>query len=184
MNDRMRRAGWLLLAAAIAVLDLWSKWLWKYPAEIPHGRPRMNRPVFDGWLDVRTIWNPGGVWSLDVASALLLWGTALAIPLVIIWMLAPAHSRRWETAAKALILGGAIGNFYDRFRWNAVRDWIDVYFGDINGWHWPTFNVADMALVGGIGVLLVLSFVYEREAKAAKQSKARADARADGEAAA
>jgi lipoprotein signal peptidase len=92
--------------------------------------------------------------------------------------LAPAHSRRWETAAKALILGGAIGNLYDRWRWNAVRDWIDVYFGDIAGWHWPTFNVADMALVGGIGVLLVLSFVDEREAKAAK----RAAAQANGEA--
>ncbi|MHC4954622.1 MAG: signal peptidase II [Planctomycetota bacterium] len=178
MNDRTRRAGWLLLAAALAAADLWTKGLWEYPNQIPHGRPVLNRSVFEGWLDIRTIWNPGGVWSLDVASSILLWGTALAVPLVIIWMLAPAHSRRWESAAKALILGGAIGNLYDRWRWNAVRDWIDVYFGDIAGWHWPTFNVADMALVGGIGVLLVLSFVQEREAKAAKRSAAQANGEA------
>ncbi len=161
MNTRGKRAGWLLLAATIAVADLWSKWLWDYPKAIPHGRPLMNREVFESWFAIRTIWNPGGVWSAQIPGGLLFWGTALAVPLVIAWIFWPPHARRWETAAKALILGGAIGNFYDRWRWNAVRDWIDVYFGGKEGWHWPTFNVADMALVGGIGVLLVLSFLPE-----------------------
>jgi|GEM_PF-1176307 len=161
MNHRVKRAGWLLLAAAIATLDLWSKALWTYPADVPHGRAVFEQQVFEGWLNVQTIWNPGGVWSAKIPGGILLWGTALAIPAILIWLLAPARVRRWETAAKALILGGAIGNFYDRWHWNAVRDWIDVYFGDPQGWHWPTFNVADMALVGGIGVLFVLSFLPE-----------------------
>ena len=159
MTSRKKRAAWLLLAAAIAALDLWSKDLWTYPAEVPHGAPVLETTVFDSWLAVRTIWNPGAVWSLDIASTVLLWATGLAIPLVTLWVLWPARARAWETAAKCLILGGAIGNFYDRIHWNAVRDWIDVYFGDVDGWHWPTFNVADMALVGGIGVLLLLSFL-------------------------
>jgi len=161
MIVRRKRAAWLLLAAAIAALDLWSKNLWDYPREIPYGAPILERTVFDSWLAFRTIWNPGAVWSLDIASALLLWATGIAIPLVILWVLVPARVRNWETAAKCLILGGAIGNFHDRLRWDAVRDWIDVYFGDVDGWHWPTFNVADMALVGGIGVLLILSFIPE-----------------------
>jgi len=161
MNVRVRRAGWLLLAAAIATLDLWSKALWRYPERIPDGRAVFQKHVFDGWLNVQTIWNPGGVWSAKIHGGILLWGTALAVPAILVWILAPARVRRWETAAKALILGGAVGNLYDRVHWNAVRDWIDVYFGDPQGWHWPTFNVADMALVGGIGVLLVLSFIPE-----------------------
>jgi len=159
MNDRVKRAGWLLLAAVIAILDLWSKSLWEYPKPIPGGRAVFQRDVFGGWLDVRTIWNEGGVWSAKIPGGILLWGTALAVPAILVWILAPMRARRWETAAKALILGGAIGNLYDRFKWRAVRDWIDVYFGDKLGWHWPTFNVADMALVGGIGVLLLLSFL-------------------------
>jgi len=165
MSRRQKRAAWLLLAAAIAVLDLWSKDLWDYPPNPPYGEPVLETTVFDSWLAVRTIWNPGAVWSLDIASAVLLWATGLAIPLVIVWVFWTPRARAWETAAKCLILGGAIGNFYDRMRWNAVRDWIDVYFGDVNGWHWPTFNVADMALVGGIGVLLLLSFRSEEAAE-------------------
>jgi signal peptidase II len=57
-----------------------------------------------------------------------------------------------------LVLSGAIGNLYDRFRFEGVRDFIDVCFGDVEGWHWPTFNVADIALVVGIGLLLLCSF--------------------------
>jgi len=64
----------------------------------------------------------------------------------------------WYTAAKALILGGAVGNLYDRVSKGAVRDFVDVYFGGVSGWHWPTFNVADMALVCGIGMLLLMGF--------------------------
>jgi signal peptidase II len=158
-----QRAIWLLLGAAIATLDLWTKGLWKYPTEIPHGRPVYEADVFSSWLAVRTIWNPGAVWSLDIASTVLLWATGLAVPLVVVWVFAAKKTRKWEIAAKCLILGGAIGNFYDRVRFNAVRDWIDVFFGDVEGWHWPTFNVADMALMGGIGVLLTLSFRPEKK---------------------
>ena len=163
MSIRQKRAVWLTLAAAIAVLDLWSKELWEYPPDVPYGAGIEQATAIDGWLHVTTIWNPGAVWSLAIASSILLWTTGLAIPLVAVWIFYPPRARRWETAAKCLILGGAIGNFYDRVRWGAVRDWIDVEFaGAFNGWHWPTFNVADMSLVGGIGVLLLLSFFPER----------------------
>ena len=59
--------------------------------------------------------------------------------------------------------------WYDRIEFGKVRDFINLYFGDYNGWNWPTFNIADAALVGGIGVLLVLSFLHKhpKEAKAA-----------------
>ena len=166
MTDPKKRAVWLLLAVAIAALDIWSKDLWTYPEPIPDGAPILEKTVFDSWLAVRTIWNPGAVWSLAIASTVLLWATGLAIPAVTAWLFFGKENRKWEFAGKAMILGGAIGNFRDRWNWNAVKDWIDVYFGDVNGWHWPTFNIADMALVGGIGVLLTLSFFPEKEPEA------------------
>lgn len=52
-----------------------------------------------------------------------------------------------------LILGGALGNVIDRLVWGAVVDWLDFYW---RSYHWAAFNVADIALVGGIGLLLSL----------------------------
>ena len=94
---------------------------------------------------------------------LLLWGTALAVPAIALWILWPKRASAWDTMAKALVLGGAAGNLYDRWRWDQVRDWVDVV---IFGWHYPTFNVADAALVVGIAILL-LGGLRKRPAEAA-----------------
>ncbi len=154
---RGHRAAWLLLAVAIAGLDLWSKQLWIYPYPVPGGAPVLQQDgvVVEGWLYVRTVWNVGAVWSLRLNASLLLWATALALPLLVAWILLPAVTRPAEVAGKSLILGGAAGNLYDRWQFGAVRDFIDVCFGSPEGWHWPTFNVADIALIVGIGLLLL-----------------------------
>lgn len=55
----------------------------------------------------------------------------------------------------SLILGGAMGNVIDRFRYGYVVDFIDVYY---NSWHWPAFNVADAAITIG-AVLLVMDSI-------------------------
>lgn len=173
--NRARRGVWLLLAAATAWIDLWTKGLWQYPDV---GQPRIvRRTLIEDWLYVSTVMNKGGVWSLPIAEWLLFFATVLAVPLVAAWMFWPRRASTWETAAKALVLGGAIGNLWDRWQYGAVRDFIDVCFGDKDGWHWPTFNIADVALVAGIGVLLVTGFLDDREAKQAKQKQ-----RAKGEA--
>ena len=52
----------------------------------------------------------------------------------------------------ALIVGGAIGNIIDRLRQGAVTDFLDVFWQD---WHWPTFNVADSAIVCGAVVWIL-----------------------------
>ena len=156
--NRKQRAAWLLLAVAITVLDLWSKGLWRYPARI-QDPPVLERVLVEDWLYIRTIWNEGGVWSLPLGSAVLLWATILAVPVLLAWIFWRPAVRTWPTVAKVLVLGGAVGNLYDRLRFEAVRDFIDVCFGDAKGWHWPTFNVADMALLVGIGLLLLLSLL-------------------------
>jgi len=61
---------------------------------------------------------------------------------------------RLECAALGLIIGGALGNIADRLRIGAVVDFIDAHYG---GWHWPTFNMADVAIVCGVAALILVS---------------------------
>ncbi|MBX9594639.1 MAG: signal peptidase II [Roseomonas sp.] len=67
----------------------------------------------------------------------------------------------WRTGLRAealglgLVIGGALGNILDRVRIGAVVDFIDVHYG---GWHWPTFNMADVAIVGGVTLLFLTAW--------------------------
>lgn len=166
--ERKKRAVWLVPAAALTAVDLWSKGLWEYP-NTPDGRPVLEKIVIEDWLYIRTIWNTGGVWSAKIPQPVLFWVTLLAVPLLAAWLFVPKRSTKWESCGKALVLGGAAGNLWDRFWYEGVRDFIDVAFGDVKGWHWPTFNVADIALVVGIGMLLLVGILpgtrHEEEAR-------------------
>ena len=62
--------------------------------------------------------------------------------------------------ALALVAGGALGNIVDRVRSGAVTDFIDVHIGKA---HWPTFNLADAAIVLGVAALIFLSARYARD---------------------
>jgi len=59
-----------------------------------------------------------------------------------------------ERAGFALVVGGALGNIIDRLRLGAVTDFLDLYWRD---WHWPTFNVADIAITIGVFMILFAS---------------------------
>lgn len=65
----------------------------------------------------------------------------------------------FERAGFALVVGGAIGNIIDRLRQGAVTDFLDFYWRD---WHWPTFNVADIAITVGAVLILVASLPVRR----------------------
>ena len=75
------------------------------------------------------------------------------------WRVPHTHDRL--LGALALLLAGIIGNVTDRLRLGFVIDFIDVQFGS---WHYPTFNVADMAICVGAG-LLVLDLFFNRKNK-------------------
>lgn len=77
--------------------------------------------------------------SVVAAAAILVWGTRRG----------PARER-WLSAALGLILGGTVGNLYDRLVFNGVRDFLHFTYIE-----WPVFNVADCCLVVGAGLLLV-----------------------------
>lgn len=77
--------------------------------------------------------------SVFAAVAILVWGTRRG----------PA-GERWLSAALGLILGGTVGNLYDRIVFGGVRDFLYFYYIE-----WPVFNFADCCLVVGAGLLLV-----------------------------
>lgn len=84
---------------------------------------------------------------------------------VVLWQwIRHRAATRLQRVALALLLGGALGNVFDRLVRGAVVDWIDVYWVDAEGhdWHWPAFNVADIAI--GSGALLLLVVALGRQA--------------------
>jgi signal peptidase II len=64
-----------------------------------------------------------------------------------------------ERAGFALVVGGALGNIIDRLRQGAVTDFLDLYWRD---WHWPTFNVADIAITLGAVLIIAASLPFRR----------------------
>lgn len=72
-----------------------------------------------------------------------------------------SQSSRLEKITYALILGGALSNVFDRVLRGAVVDWIDFYWGP---WHWPAFNIADMGITAGAGIILWVAIMPDRKA--------------------
>ena len=72
--------------------------------------------------------------------------------------------------AYGLVLGGALGNMIDRLFRSAVVDWLDFYW---RSYHWPAFNLADSALVGGVALLLIHGLVGERRDASAEMAAKR-----------
>lgn len=86
-------------------------------------------------------------------------GLALVITVWLAVLLARTGSGL-DAAAYGLVIGGALGNVADRIRFGAVTDFLDVYVGTS---HWPVFNLADVAVVGGFGLLLLSEFWRSRK---------------------
>lgn len=98
-------------------------------------------------LSISPGWNEGAAFGLAQGVApWLLVAIALAITIFLAALIFRSRSPV-EGAALGAAIGGALANVVDRFRFGAVRDFIDAHW---NSLHWPTFNVADMFVVGGL----------------------------------
>jgi signal peptidase II len=93
----------------------------------------------------------------------------LVITAVIVYMLSRPHRGRAMPLALALVLGGAIGNLYDRLTLGHVVDFVQLHAA---GYYWPAFNVADSAISVGVAILIWDSLRSgARNPKAAQQEK-------------
>lgn len=114
--------------------------------------------VVPGTLDMIYAENPGAAWGFmrDLGPGIrrtFLGGVSLLAMFFILYMYrtVPAADRISQVAFASL-LGGAMGNFWERLMQGYVVDFIDMYVKDH---HWPTYNVADIAIVIGVGLLLL-----------------------------
>jgi signal peptidase II len=143
-------ATWLALAAAIVLLDQFTKVLivgWFHL-----GDSRYVAPFFN----VVRWHNTGAAFSfLHDAAGWQRWffvGLGLAASGFIVWMLKRHAGQRLFCFAIALILGGAIGNVIDRLLHGYVVDFIQLHW---KGWYFPSFNIADSAITIGAAALIL-----------------------------
>lgn len=155
------RSPFLKLGVAIAVLVLVADQLSKvYFLDLMQQNPA-GIPVLP-FFNLVLVWNTGvsfGLFQED--SALRSWTLIAVAVAVMIWLLVWLWraEQRLVVVALGAILGGAIGNIIDRLRFGAVFDFLDFH---AFGWHWPAFNVADSAIVVGVGLLLLDGFLPRR----------------------
>lgn len=147
----------LLLALAVLAADQLSK-LWLLGLLEEQG-PRPLLPFFNLVL----VWNRGvsfglfggaglGPWPLLALSAGIVAGLS-----VWLWRV----DNHWLAAGIGAVIGGAVGNMIDRLAYGAVADFFDFH---IAGYHWPAFNVADAAIVGGVIALVLEAPMSRRRA--------------------
>jgi signal peptidase II len=143
----MTRRASLFWAVAIAVavffFDQWVK-------SLVEGSMRVGQSIslVPGLLDLTYIKNDGGAFGILGGSRLLLLaGSAVAV-VVVLWLLFSGKPTRLATMGCGLILGGAAGNLLDRLANGEVTDYVHFSF-------WYIFNVADAAIVVGVGLLLL-----------------------------
>ena len=150
------------LAAAIFVLDRVTKWIIE-----THVSFLDTYKIIPGFFDIVHSQNRGVAFGLlhDSTSpwrTVVLIGFSLTALLLIGGMLWKADRLdRRSMWGLSLILGGAAGNVFDRIVWGRVTDFLEFYVGNL---HWPTFNVADSAIVVGSGLLLLDLLKPKREA--------------------
>jgi len=111
-------------------------------------------PLLPPYLDLHYITNRGVAFGLFARLGDIFVPIAIAIMAVIFWYYRSLRRRRiWLRTALGLQLGGALGNLLDRLRFGSVVDFVDFHIDAIN-FHFAIFNVADSAIVAGVGILL------------------------------
>lgn len=146
-----RTLSWLLLSALIVVFDTWTKALAVAHLELYRPEPLLPH------LNLMLAHNDGAAFSfLAGAGGWQRWffaAVAVVITVVMvvwIWRLKP--TQRFLACALALVIGGALGNLWDRITLGYVIDFIDFYWGT---WHFPAFNIADSAITIGAAMLII-----------------------------
>jgi signal peptidase II len=141
---------WIWLAAAVLLLDQLTKLI-----VVNNLQAYVDVIPVTGFFNLVHVHNTGAAFSLFADQPGWQRGFFVAVALIasgiILYLLRKTAGRRMFSAALALILGGAIGNVYDRIAYGHVIDFLDVFIGS---WHWPAFNVADSAITIGAAMLV------------------------------
>ena len=152
----LQRIAYVLITFLVFGGDQVTKTLVK--DSIPHGAVI---PVVSGFFNLIHTENSGIAFSLFAGASaswkmVLLIAVSMALLITVVFVAWKSHEMNWKTGmGLALIMGGASSNLLDRIRSGQVVDFLDVYY---RSYHWPTFNLADSAIVVGAGLLLLELF--------------------------
>jgi signal peptidase II len=149
----MKRIHYIAISAAVIALDWITKWMISTRVELHDAIT-----VIPNLFSIVHVRNTGAAFGIGanaesrVVPLLLNSGAILVFLIVVAYAMRSALTDRMLQTGLHLILGGAIGNLVDRFRFGYVVDFLDFYVRDH---HWPAFNVADSAICIGIALLFL-----------------------------
>jgi signal peptidase II len=150
-----------LIAVMVVALDRFSKWIVAHRLTLHD-----SIPVIPGFFRIIHAENPGAAFGLfsespsNLKAGILIFFSVVALAIVSALLWKSSHTFTSTGVGLALILGGAIGNLWDRVLTRHVVDFLLFYVGQ---YQWPAFNVADSAIVVGAG-LLVFEILFARPA--------------------
>jgi signal peptidase II len=150
----LTRAHYLAISAVVLLLDLWTKWLVIAKLDVQE-----TVEVIPSLLQIVHVRNSGAAFGLGSEMQHSFFAPALTIGalgvlvVVIVYSVRTALSATLLQTGLHLIIGGAIGNLIDRFRFGYVVDFIDVFLTIGRSYHWPAFNIADAAICVGVALL-------------------------------
>ena len=153
------RALYLLIAFGVVLLDRWSKHMVEQ-----HIALYAHIQIIPGFFRLTHTENTGAAFSLFADSTapwktgLLIAFSVIALVVVSILLWKNHHAQVATGVGLALIMGGALGNFWDRLARGRVVDFLLLY---VKRYQWPVFNLADSAIVVGAG-LLVLEILFHK----------------------
>ena len=160
-NDKIRKFTLnLLVVLTIFIIDRLSKLFIIYL-----DAKSFSSDIFSSkFLNIYLIWNEGiafGLFSFE-SDSLYNFLTIIILLVILIVLIMIIKIRGIKKYPLLMILGGALGNVYDRIAYNAVPDFIDFH---VANFHWFIFNVADIFITAGVIFMIILEFVETNKKK-------------------
>jgi signal peptidase II len=164
VNEQMRKNfSWLWLALIIIVLDQASKWYFSSTMQLGDSinlLPGFNWTLAHNYGAAFSFLHDAGGWQRWFFA-----GIALVVSGgILFWLRSVPANARFLACALVLVLGGALGNLYDRMMLGYVVDFVHVYYGT---WHFPAFNIADAGITVGAIMLIIDSLFLEKKREVA-----------------
>jgi signal peptidase II len=141
----------VLVALGVFVLDRITKSI--VSAQVAYGT---EVPVFGNLVGITNVRNSGAAFGFAPAGATLFLFASIIVSIGLVVYVVRNPGTTWNDAVLGLILGGTIGNGFDRIFYGTVTDFVNFHF-------WPVFNLADSAISAGV-VLLIATYLIRKPA--------------------